>query len=356
MKIGIITFHWATNYGAILQTFALQTYLIKMGHEVSIINYRPKKYRKTLFGCFYTPRFYLWTPRIKEYIKEQKLEEFRKKYLNETILYESLIDLQKNPPQQDVYITGSDQVWNPYFTTMGEGKPTSSYFLDFGDKKVKRIAYAVSFGCENYPEKAESIANKHIQNFCAVSVRENTGIGIVTKLGYENAIKLPDPTLLLTSDDYNFGIPNPLPNEKSAVVYILRNETENIKRIISLLLKDFRIETIGESLKPDSVESWINKIRNSSLVITNSFHGMVFSIIFHVPFIITLSKDASIQMNDRFFSLLSSLELEHRIIYDCDHEKLNILLEETIDWKGIDIKLAEQRNETASFFKRVLIK
>ena len=103
---------------------------------------------------------------------------------------------------------------------MGEGKPTSSYFLDFGDKKVKRIAYAVSFGCEDYPVKAEIIAKNYMQNFCAISVRENSGISIVSKLGFKNAIKLPDPTLLLNNDDYNFGIPNILTNEKRVFIYI----------------------------------------------------------------------------------------------------------------------------------------
>lgn len=354
MKIGILTFHWATNYGAILQTYALQTYLNKMGHEVSIINYRPKNYRNTFLRCFLTPRFYLWIPRIKEYIKELKLEDFRKKYLNETTLYESSKDLKSNPPLLDAYITGSDQVWNPYFTTNGEGKPTSSYFLDFGDKKVKRIAYAISFGCEEYPEKAEDVAKSYIQNFCAISVRENSGISIVSKLGFENAIMLPDPALLLSSDDYNFEIPNLQPNEKRAVIYILRNETKNINGIISHLRKDFRIDLIGESLNPDTVESWIYKVRYSSLVITNSFHGMVFSIIFHLPFIITLSKYSSLQMNDRFYSLLSSLELEHRIIYENDCEKLSALTEEKINWKKIDIKIAEQKKESATFFESSL--
>jgi exopolysaccharide biosynthesis predicted pyruvyltransferase EpsI len=352
MKIGIITFHWATNYGAILQAYALQTYLKKSGHDVFIINYRPKQHKKTLIKCFLTPHLYLYFPRLKEFIKEQKLEKFRKKYLRETILYESLDELKTNSPELDIYICGSDQIWNPYFTTMGEGNSTSTYFLDFGSNEVIRIAYAVSFGCEDYPEKAETIAKKYIHNFNAISVRENSGIQIVTKLGFTNAIKLPDPTLLLSCDDYNFEIQNLLPNEKRAVVYILRKETENIKSVVSHLQNDFRIDTIDESLNPDSVESWINKIRNSSLVITNSFHGMVFSLIFHVPFIIILSNGVSSGMNDRFYSLLSILNLEHRISITYDIERLNVLLNEEIDWQEIDLKIKEQRSEATIFFEK----
>ena len=140
---------------------------------------------------------------------------------------------------------------------------------------------------------------------------------------------------------------------KKGCLYILRNETKNIKSIISYLRKDFRVDIIGESLNPYSVESWIYKIRNSSFVITNSFHGMVFSIIFHVPFIITLSKNSTSQMNDRFYSLLSTFGLEHRISYENDCEQLFSLLEEKIDWQKIDLELMELREKAAIFFEQI---
>ncbi|HZL09027.1 MAG TPA: polysaccharide pyruvyl transferase family protein [Prolixibacteraceae bacterium] len=354
MKIGILTFHWATNYGAILQAYALQTYLEKLGHEVYIINYKPKQYKKNLLACFSTIRVWSYLSKLKEFLKERELDNFRKSYLNETILYESLNELQKNPPQMDIYICGSDQIWNPYFTTKGEGKPTSTYFLDFGEKDIKRIAYAVSFGCEDYPDAASNIAKGYINNFNAISVRENSGIQIVYKLGFANPIKLLDPTLLLQRDDYNFANTKQLGIQKRAVVYILRDELKNLQKFIFYLKKDYQVDTIDNFFNPNSLQEWINGIKNASIVLTNSFHGMVFSLIFHVPFIIILANHSSVGMNDRFKTLLSYLDLQNRMMVDFDIDKINELINEKINWQLIDSQLALLRGDTAKFFDQAL--
>lgn len=354
MKIGILTFHWGTNYGAILQAFALQEYLKRLGHDVYIINYRPRQYKKTLLNCFATPRIYHWLSRIKEYIKEHKLEKFRKKYLHETILYESLDELKNNPPQFHLYITGSDQVWNPNFTKNGEGKPTTTYFLDFGDDSIKRIAYAVSFGCEDYPKEAAAIAKQYINSFHAIGVRENSGISIMKKMGYMNPVKLPDSTFLLHKNEYPFIKNTTSSVRKKAFVYILRNEFKEMSKLISDLGKDYQIESDNKFLGFLSVEEWVIGIMNASICVTNSFHGMVFSLIFHVPFIVVLSDNAKNGMNDRFKTLLSYLKLEHRIIYEYTFEKLNTLIEEKIEWQQVDMKFLEQRNNALSFFENTL--
>lgn len=354
MKIGIITFHWSTNYGAILQAFALQTYLKKMGHDVYIINFRPKKYKKTLLGCFSSHRFWNYLTNLKEYIKDRKLDVFRRRYLKETSLYETLEELKSNPPKFEAYICGSDQIWNPSFTTMGEGKPTSVYFLDFGNNDIKRIAYAVSFGCENYPEAASTIAKMYIHNFKAISVRENSGLSIVSKLGFLNPVKLPDPTLLLLQDEYNFANTAQVSSQKTAFIYILRGEDNDVKSIKSYLANKFKLDTANKLFNPYSVEEWVSSIKNASIVLTNSFHGMVFSLIFHVPFIVVLYKGSSAGMNDRLITLLSYLNLEHRIINNYDIEKLNILVDDQINWQKVDEKLTEFRNETNTFFNKML--
>ena len=354
MKIGILTFHWATNYGAILQAFALQTYLKKMGHDVYIINFRPKKHKKTLLGCFSSHRFWNYLANVKEFIKERKLDVFRREYLNETLPYESLDELKSNPPKFDLYICGSDQIWNPSFTTRGEGKATSVYFLDCGNNDIKRIAYAVSFGCENYPEAASTIAKQYIGHFKAISVREDSGIHIVTKLGFLNPIKLPDPTLLLLRDEYNFANTVQVSSKKTAFVYILRGETKDVKGIKSYLEMNYKLDTTNELFNPYSVEEWVSSIKNASIVLTNSFHGMVFSLIFHVPFIVVLYKGSAAGMNDRLKSLLSYLNLEHRVIDDYDVDKLNVLVDDQINWQKVDDQLTRFRNETNTFFDQML--
>lgn len=376
MKIGILTFHWAANYGAILQAFALQTYLKKNGHEVYIINYRPRPFKKTLLSCLISRQLWsflsklkrsiyekkplltifelLFVGLLKEYIKERKLEKFRKTYLNETLLYCSLNELKINSPKFDVYVCGSDQIWNPSFTTRGEGKPTSSYFLDFGGENVKRIAYSVSFGCENYPEAALSIAQKYIHNFNAISVRENSAIAIVKRIGFMNPIKLPDPTLLLFPDDYCFLNTHQVLAEKKAFVYILREEYKEAKDIVSYLKRSYKIDSTNKLFNSNSVEEWVSGIKNASIVLTNSFHGMVFSLIFHVPFIIVQAKGYAAGMNDRFITLLSYLNLEHRIMNAYDSDKLDRFVNEQINWQMVDNQLSELRGESDKFFNQKL--
>jgi hypothetical protein len=357
MKIGIITFHWATNYGAILQCYALQTYLEDMGHDVYIINYRPKNYKKTLLKCFFTPRVWSYSSNVKAYIKEQKLEKFRKKYLNETKLYESLEELQSNPPKLDVYVCGSDQIWNPSFTMFGEGKPTPAYFLNFGKDGIKRIAYAVSFGVEVYPEAPSTIARNYVPYFDAISVRENTGLNIVTQLGFTKPIKLSDPTILLDKFKYAFNASNinhATSIKKSAFFYVLRNEDNGIKKIKEHLKVNYRLNTTEGLFNQNSIEEWVRGIQSASIVVTNSYHGMIFSIIFHVPFIVVLAKGAASGMNDRFITLLGHLKLEHRAIEDFNKDEFNKLANEQFNWESIDSKLAEIKKDSNMFFNKIL--
>lgn len=352
-KIGILTFHWGTNYGAILQAYALQVYLTQIGHDVYIINYRPQEYKKTLFRCFFKKRFWLFLLNLKEYIKEMKLDTFRKKYLNETILYKSLDELKRNPPQLDMYICGSDQIWNSYFTTKGEGnKPTSTYFLNFGGTSVKRIAYAVSFGCEVYPDEASDVAQKYISKFLAISVREESGLSIVKQLGYENPIKLPDPTLLLSREDYSFANTNKKIFQKKAFIYILRDEYKEVDKIVSFLKRDHIIDTSNNFFNPKSIEDWLKSIEEASIIITNSFHGAVFSIIFHVPFIVLHASGREAGMNDRFNTLLQALGLENRVLDKYDLNKVSELLIEKINWDDVDNKLIALQENVYNFFQK----
>lgn len=350
MKIGIITFHWATNYGAILQAYALQNFLQQRNHEVQIINYRPNNFQKRLLNTIVNPRIWRIPSDVKDYYKEQKLEKFRDKYLNETICYKSLEDLQLNPPDFDVYICGSDQVWNPSFLLYGEGKQTPAYFINFGSTNTKRIAYAVSFGCEFFPKDASIIARDYISSFDTISVRENSGLQIVESLGYSHAKKLPDPTILLKDTDYIFENQPKDHKHKTAFIYVLRNENNGIKEIKKYLKKEYKLIDSSKKINPQSVEDWIQEIRSASVVLTNSYHGMIFSLIFHIPFLVVLAKGVSSGMNDRFVTLLSHLELEDRIIEGFQKDQIEKMTLDEIDWGKVDLKLAALRKETNTFF------
>ena len=183
MRIGILTFHWATNYGAVLQAFCLQEYLREQGHKVDIINYKPKRFDLTLTQFIKNPRRLRYLR--KELIakrKESLLAPFREKYLNQTKRYYSTKEIQSANMDYDLLISGSDQILNPSFTICGESIPTSAYYLSFGPKTAKRIGYAVSFGCVQYPEQATIYASEWINNFDAIGTRENTGFNILQQL------------------------------------------------------------------------------------------------------------------------------------------------------------------------------
>ena len=130
MNIGIITFHWATNYGAVLQAYALQEKLSQEGHKASFINYYPARYKKNYFNDVLTRHIKQIPKRLREIKKERKIALFREKYLNATKYYSTSAKLKKANFLYDAYICGSDQIWNESFTSKGERKKTFSYFLD----------------------------------------------------------------------------------------------------------------------------------------------------------------------------------------------------------------------------------
>ena len=226
--------------------------------------------------------------------------------------------------------------------------------MDFGSKKVKRIGYAISFGCEVYPKDALNFAEKYIENFNAISVRENSGIKIVESLGYNNPFVMPDPTLLLTSKRYNQLLNNKVSNNSSKYVfsYFLRGEDKVVKKAKSYIKKSYSVHNPDKFFNPHSIEDWIREIKNSCFVITNSFHGMVFSIIYHKPFIVFPANDKYARSNDRFYTLLQELNLEKRIMDKFDTKELCNLIEERVDWELIDEKISHLRSQAFSFLKK----
>lgn len=335
MKIGIITFHWATNYGAILQAYALQTYLENMGHEVWIINYKPKHYELTYRKIFSNPYLlYDLKCSLQQKRKEKILEKFRKEKLNLTARYYSTEELQDNPPKFDIYISGSDQILNPAFTLNGDNKPSSAYYLNFGNDKIKRYGYAVSFGCVEYPLNAKEIAEPLLQKFDFITVRENSGLNILRTMNYFKIDVAPDPTLLLDSIEYNKLIDyDHNQNTTYNYVYILRNFA--FKNELKKYIKNIKYADSNEF----SISQWLLNIKNAEFVVTNSYHGVIFCIHFQVPFVVTLETKENIGMNDRFYTLLEKLGLLDRIISYKELDLIQSIKNKPINWITIKDKI-----------------
>lgn len=334
MKIGIITYHWAANFGAVLQTYALQKYLSSKGHDVDIINYIPKT-------LDYRPSYLIHNPRsiksiglvLRTYLKNKTLDSFRKKYLSLSQIFRSYDSLKKINFEYDLIISGSDQVLNPTFAEFGENKPTPSYFLEFVDSNIKKIGYAVSFGCSIYPSSIENMAKTWISNFNAIGVRESSGVSILKQLSYnKSCCVVPDPTILYGNhlfDDLKCEHPK---QEHYKCIYFLRKkysgEAEN-----SIIIDD------NKTSMP--LEEWVSTIKYSDKLVTNSYHGMIVAILNHVPFAVYLENESYKGMNDRFLTLLQRLGLENRIIESIEQETM--IFQKNIDWEKVDIEIDNYR-------------
>lgn len=342
MKIGILTFHWATNYGAVLQCYALQKHLESMGHEAKIINYKPRQYDDNIYTFLRFRKFL----NLREYINNRKKEsalcKFRYEYLHQTKRIYQCKDMASLASQFDIIISGSDQVLNPSFLLSGEGRGivTPTYFLCF-PFKGKRIGYALSFGCLTYPENAREIASEYIKDFDIISVREKTGVDIVKSMGRDDAIVVPDPTLLIESRFYHQLADNHINPNPNQYIYsfFIRNIAER-KNAICNILKGKHILWNNED-GDYTMQGWLNKIKHSEFVVTDSFHCVVMCLKLHKPFVVITENNGNVGMNDRLYTLLGNIGLDNRIIYKGNINQINDLLEEEINWNDIDIEISK---------------
>lgn len=342
MKVGILTFHWATNYGAVLQCYALQEYLESLGHKVKVINYKPRQYNDNVYTFLRFRKFLNLPEYINNRKKEAALHKFRCKYLNQTERVYQCKDISLIASQFDVIVAGSDQVVNPSFLLSGEGRGivTPTYFLGF-PFKGKRIGYALSFGCVTYPEKAREIAAEYIKDFDIISVREKTGVDIVKSMGRDDAFVVPDPTMLIESRFYQQLADNRInPNQNQYIYsFFIRNITER-KNAICNILKGKHILWNNDD-GDYTMQGWLNKIKYSEFVVTDSFHCVVMCLKLHKPFAVVTECNGNVGMNDRLYTLLGNIGLDNRIIYKGEIDEIDDLLEKDINWNNIDVKIAK---------------
>ena len=328
MKIGILTFWWSNdNYGQLMQCYALEKYLQNLGHEVFLINYYPdndiprKPIIKKLIEALNPRNFYKF---IKIIIKRRRLEVerkkndrqfelFRKEYIfHSTFSYSSINELQANPPQADMYIVGSDQVWNYYC----QFKNTlHAYFLDFGSDKTKKISYAASWGRTDIPDNEIIEISPLLKCFDYVSVREKSGIELCRKCGCVSVEWVCDPTLLLSADEYrNLYTKSQIRriNKNYLLLYMLSNECNfDVQKAFSFAnKKNLEVVYVTGNNSIDAhdkfyatIPEWLYLIDNADYVITNSFHCGAFSTIFHKQFGMVALEGGLTGMNARIESL-----------------------------------------------------
>lgn len=370
-KIAILTQPLHINYGGTLQAYALQKVLKDMCFDVETINYRTKKsstFRKLLSTIKQvlegTNKFQFTTVELK---KIRLLHNnFIASNINTSSEINTLQELKKYFCNKsfDAVIVGSDQVWRVDYSPRIE-----SYFLDFlyEDKKIKKISYAASFGLDKW-DFSQNLTNKlikYIKEFDALSVREDSAV----KLSKENldvgVDHVLDPTLLLEHDDY-IKLFNEEKSENTGKIfsYILdENKIKIIQKISEHLggKKVFKKQPIKKSKNEffvadltdyqyPSIESWLKAFNDATFIVTDSFHGTVFSIIFNKQFISIKNKERG---NSRFESLLKIFELEDRLIDD-NEKCIEEIISKKINYDKINLRLNTLREYSKTWLLKSL--
>lgn len=353
MKIDIITMHRVFNYGSVLQTYALSRYLEEQGYEVEIIDYIPKRFRtkEVLFyvnpsrnKSFVHKLFYIIVSLPGRLMHKKIFETFMN--LNYNISknkYYEIDDLRQNVPQADIYITGSDQVWNSGF----ENRVDEAYYLDFIPKGRKRIAYAASFGKSSLEEYEYEKIRELINKYDNISVREDSAIEILNTLGYKGGIHVLDPTLLLNRLEWEKKASGKLTKQRYVLIYQLNSNQKILEYANKIAKKNgWKVAKFGwDYIKPKGVdinfaykkpEDFLSAIKNAEFIVTDSFHGTIFSLKFNKQFICV----APPKYRGRLDSILRKVNLEERIISD-DKDFNNI--KGNIDYRYINDILSREK-------------
>ncbi len=382
MKIGILTQPLQSNYGGLLQNYALQQTLIRAGYEVETIdwygdnNFREKLYRLIIKVMHvFLPSKYL-ASRYRLTAKERSIiqrntNRFIQSYIKHTEVIRSHNGFVKQSSNgaYDAYVVGSDQCWRPAYNAF-----LPSMFLDFTqDKQVRRIAYAASFGTDKweFTPKQTAICSTLAKKFDLVTVREDSGIKLCKDHLGVDAIHVLDPTMLLTKDDYIQLIEAEKEQRSAGTLfnYILdpnAKKTAFIQRVAKALgktpfqvLPKCQAETrtrediknrIEDCVFP-SVTTWLRAFMDAEMTIVDSFHGMVFSIIFNKPFWVIGNEERGMS---RFTSLLKQFNLEDRLL-DVNHLD-DIEFSKPIDWARVNRILEDNRRASKALLLKNLEK
>lgn len=370
LKIGILTLPIAENYGGILQAVALYRYLHNQGHDVVLIykdSYQKplKKIVKEILLKIPFHNLKNIKTNHEKYIEYQKRKAFHRTFVEKEIfkISENLYtkeDLENfvNKENFDAVIVGSDQVWRKAY--MGV-KYYKNYFLDFVDaNKTNKVAYAASFG-KDYWEGQNDIEDiaKLLSDFTAVSTREKSGLAICkNSFGFSDAKHVLDPTMLMDKEFYINEIISKYDTSRVSkaelLTYVLDEEDEK-KEIIDFVKDNLKIDKanhlkgFNSSKTTYSVPEWLASFSNADFIVTDSFHGMVFSIIFEKYFLVIGNEGRGL---DRFVSLLTLLELEDRLILN--KSELNIEKLKKIDFINVKEILNKEQKISEDFLERAL--
>lgn len=335
MKIVIATFCLGYNYGAMLQSYATVKVLESLGHEALLLNqHQPwsfglnEKYWRNYISLSPKIMFYKWTKLLNQRTLRKCFKPMWESFPLTKYYGTDINAIIADPPQCDCLLTGSDQTWN----TSADRCNYAVYFLPFHNTNIKRISYAPSLGGTRFKEKDIPWIVERLKSYSSVSVREKQDLEYLRSIGIENVEQMPDPTLIADQSIYEEFIKDENHHSYDAVLYILGSKDVkmnnklkqlidesniNLSNTLNIKLQDYKCK--GAINKTVTVQKWVDAIANTKIVITNSFHAVVFSLIFNKPFVYINFPEYADSKNNRVRTLLEDSEQSFRMV---DIEKL----------------------------------
>lgn len=376
MKIAILTLPLHTNYGGILQAYALQQVLQGMGHEVVVIDekkqfhfslkrrmemYIKGKVKRLLQGknaIIYSPKYYkqLWAARTK----------YTSEFIAEHIVRKVVADISEIMEGEfDAFVVGSDQIWRARYAKLFPGV-RNAFLLFTKGWNVKRISYAPSFGTDKweYDKSDTAVCAMMAQMFDAVSVRETSGVELCKDYLNVDATHVVDPTLLLDATDYGKLVKEDTPKGQGNLMCYVLDKGADVENILSDIVQKSSLNpfyansqtenqklTLEERIQP-SVEQWLQGFSDAELVVTDSFHACIFAILNRKPFVVVGNKSRGVA---RLESLLKMFGLEERLVYSYeDYSQRETSLRCPIDYEQVARILEEKRSEAIGFLQKAL--
>lgn len=367
-KVALLTIFDTINFGTYLQAFATAIKMQELGAEVEVVRYERKhnRYRVPFENKFHWLKILTWLYAIlknnKSYFQRKECRKFVSNHIKVSKLYYTYEELSNKPPLADIYVTGSDQVWN----TIHNSGIEKAYYLDFVPDKIKKIAFSASIGMDEWDPQYKNESKRLLQRYETISVREDRAVNLLAEIGI-NAQKVVDPTFLLSRKEWsNYTTPY-----KNAMPYVLVYSVEggDCDQIVSKVARHvakyigaevIEVNYVGETKQIPSCDKrfkyatpgiFLSLLLGASYTVVSSFHGTAFSINLKIPFI-TVSPE---RFSSRIDSLLLETCLMSRKVSEYDYDVVQKILLEQIDFTYSQNVLNKEKNKTIEFIKNHII-
>lgn len=366
MNVKVITRHAPSNYGSLLQCVATQKVIESLGHQCEIIDYIRKDERgvkaittalsnkKGWNDKWFKKLLYVALRYPEEKLAEIYFGKMREKHLclsNRCYTYEELQKIEA-----DVFMTGSDQVWGNVIN----GKFDEAYFLTFAPNNVRKVAYAASFGRTDFTKETLSVYKEMLKGYAGIAVREDNAVELLNDLQISNLGQVLDPTLLLDEKEWNHYVSPPPYNEKYILVYEIHNNPkldEYAKKLaqhtkiplIRISASLHQINRGGKLVWLPCLEEFLSLVKNCTCLVTDSFHGTAFALIFNRQIVEVMPNNST---SSRNHSILKLTGLTDRVLSDTDDFSF---IERRIDYERVNLILKREKAKSMNVLERLLL-